>query len=364
MTAPPESHQPLPLSTLLSFAWTAFTIEIDNAFEMRMPHRTTRGGGSSGPWLVSHAMWWTCMRFVDATGIHLRDLEARARTRTNLNGMIRWGYVVAETASDEPVKRARSGNPLIRARRNGLRARDVWQPLPEEVEHRWRQRIGDAAIDDLIGALGMLVTDLDPCLPDCMPILGYGLRSSSPLRHAQPADTSAQTLPLVVMLARVLLAFTLEYECAAGLSLAIGANVLRLIEADGIHVRDMPRAAGASKEAIAMALGLLQRRQLAEVTAEGRSRVTRLTPSGVDALAEYQRTVRTIETQWRTRFGPERIVHLRQALETVVTGPSGEALLTEALTAPPDGWRAATRPPHTLPWQPMVLHRGGYPDGA
>jgi hypothetical protein len=30
----------------------------------------------------------------------------------------------------------------------------------------------------------------------------------------------------------------------------------------------------------------------------------------------------------------------------------------------PDGWRASVRAPATLPQYPMVLHRGGYPDGS
>ena len=30
----------------------------------------------------------------------------------------------------------------------------------------------------------------------------------------------------------------------------------------------------------------------------------------------------------------------------------------------PDNWRASVRRPATLPHFPMVLHRGGYPDGS
>jgi hypothetical protein len=30
----------------------------------------------------------------------------------------------------------------------------------------------------------------------------------------------------------------------------------------------------------------------------------------------------------------------------------------------PDGWRGDVRPADTLPWFPMVLHRGGWPDGS
>jgi hypothetical protein len=30
----------------------------------------------------------------------------------------------------------------------------------------------------------------------------------------------------------------------------------------------------------------------------------------------------------------------------------------------PDGWRAKVRRLEVLPYYPMVLHRGGYPDGS
>jgi hypothetical protein len=70
------------------------------------------------------------------------------------------------------------------------------------------------------------------------------------------------------------------------------------------------------------------------------------------------------EAKWRSRYDDARVLRLRQALEHVVSGEAGEALLTEAVTAPPGGWRAAIKKPDTLPWQPMVLHRGGYPDGS
>jgi hypothetical protein len=30
----------------------------------------------------------------------------------------------------------------------------------------------------------------------------------------------------------------------------------------------------------------------------------------------------------------------------------------------PENWRDSVRPPITLPHYPMVLHRGGYPDGS
>jgi hypothetical protein len=82
----------LPLSALMSQTLVAFTIEFDNEAEHRMLHRTTRQGRSAGagpaPWLVSMAMWMNCMRFVPDEGIRVREMECRARARTNLRRMI------------------------------------------------------------------------------------------------------------------------------------------------------------------------------------------------------------------------------------------------------------------------------------
>jgi hypothetical protein len=38
--------------------------------------------------------------------------------------------------------------------------------------------------------------------------------------------------------------------------------------------------------------------------------------------------------------------------------------LRVGLRAPPGTWRAARAEPLTLPHHPLVLHRGGYPDGS
>ena len=41
-----------------------------------------------------------------------------------------------------------------------------------------------------------------------------------------------------------------------------------------------------------------------------------------------------------------------------------ESRLSKGLGPPPGGWRAAVRAKATLPQYPMVLHRGGFPDGS
>jgi len=95
----------LPLSALLSQVLVAFTIECDNEFERQMPHRTSNYGITAGrgtPWLVSMAMWWTCMRFVGEDGITVAELTRRARTGTNLPGMLRWKYISVEPDPADP----------------------------------------------------------------------------------------------------------------------------------------------------------------------------------------------------------------------------------------------------------------------
>src|SRR5271165_5396812 len=91
----------LPLPSLLSQVLVAFTIEFDNEFERRMPHRTTTskpGAGSrSGPWLVSLVMWSNLMRYVSEDGITVAELQRLTRIeKLSLAGMERWGYIVVE----------------------------------------------------------------------------------------------------------------------------------------------------------------------------------------------------------------------------------------------------------------------------
>ena len=340
----------LPLSSLLSQALVAFTIECDNAFEARMPHRTTRFGTTAvrrdAPWLVSLVMFENCLRHVDDREISIERLHQLARTHTNLRGMHRWGYVVI-------------GDGTIRATRAGLEARAIWNPLPAEIEERWQTRFGARTVAELRSALETLAERSEIALPDCLPILGYGLYSKLVRRDPRGADDRVGELPLSALLSRVLLALTLAYERQAKLSLAIAANVLRLVPERGVAVRDLPQQAAVSKEAIAVATGFLERHDYATITtvSQGRTKMLALTPSGRGAKAVYERLVRDVEERASARFG-KPIAALRSSLETIAPD------LTLGLVAPPDGWRAKTRGPDALPHQPMVSHRGGFPDGS
>jgi hypothetical protein len=103
------------------------------------------------------------------------------------------------------------------------------------------------------------------------------------------------------------------------------------------------------------------------VAVEGPSAATkraRLTPKGQKAQKALARLHADAAQRWETR-------RLRSALERVL----GHADLARGLEPQPGGWRASdpyvarteailAEPRSALPHYPMVLHRGGWPDGS
>jgi hypothetical protein len=133
---------------------------------------------------------------------------------------------------------------------------------------------------------------------------------------------------------------------------------MRVIDDQVVRLRDVPLLSGVSKEAAAMAASYLVRKRLAEQRPE---RSVMLTAAGRDALGDS-----------RARADHRASPALRACLEAVV---SQRGALAEGLIPPDGGWRgqppylAQTRrmladPAAALPWHPMVLHRGGWPDGS
>jgi methyltransferase (TIGR00027 family) len=365
-----QPQGPLSLSALLSQVLVAFTIELDNEAEHRLPHRTTNHGAASvgdGTWLTSVAMFENCLRFVTDQPITVGELETLARTGTNLDGMRRWGYITI----DGTAKKIHHGRPgpgaVLRATARGLQARQIWLPLPAVIEQRWTERFGAGPVGQLRRALLAVAGRLDPGLPDTLPILGQVLfsRGPDPALPPRPDMPDLATLPLPALLSRALLAFALDYEHESETSLAVGANLLRVLHAKGTRLRDLPLLTGISKEAVAWAMGVLLRARLAVSEpdpAASRGQVARLTAAGVRGQNRYLELLATVDDRWRERFGSEA---LRRPLETLAIGADGQPPpLFRALEPYPDNWRASVRPPRTLPYYPMVLHRGGYPDGS
>jgi hypothetical protein len=383
----------LPISALLSQALVAFIIEFDNEFEHRVPHRTTNHGATPGslhaPWLVSMVMWSKFLRFVREEGTSFEELlqltqsdpESLQLWLTRLSRW--WGYVTIESTGSS--KRLNAG-AILRPRPGGRKAIEVWGHLTALIEDRWRERFGASEIDFLAECLRAVAVQLDPSLPASLPILGYGLLTHAPQKNpgnrkpvppgpivsaanlALPElDLPHLALPdlaLPDLLSKVLLAFAIEYEREATISLAISANVLRLFHDEEVAVRDLPRLSGVSKEAIATSLSFLARHSYATVKSVDRTKLATLTPTGVQARQLYDNLVQTIEKVWQANYGKENIQALRRSLERLAGGPTQPSPLFQGLKPYPDGWRAAVPKPETLPHYPMILHRGGFPDGS
>ncbi len=360
--------QHLPLSALLSQTLVAFIIEADNEFEHRMHHRTTLQKSTTeqlrGPWLTSLAMWSNCLRYVGEEGVPVQCLPQLARTETNMHGMQRWGWI--RVGSDR----------MIRPTRAALRAREIWPSVLDDVDERWRQRFGNAAVENLSASLSELAGRLDPGLPDCLPILGYGLVTRLPARKNRPVKDCGAVNPevtLAALLSKALVTFALEFESKSQISLAITANVLRLTGPDGVRVRDLPALSGIAKPGIAVAISFLTKRGYATVKPESpgsRVNLLSLNAKGEEARDLYQPLVQQIEDRWRETFAAATIAELRQSLERFVGDPSASPLFG-GLVPYPDGWRAAdylkakqTGKALLLPQYPMVSHRGGFPDGS
>lgn len=351
---PPAPHDKLPLSALLSRAWVAWTIELDNAYEAVAPRRTTRGQGGRGPWLISSVMWWTCLRHLSAARGPLTAgrLATRSRLDTNLNGLERWGYIRIQRPRTDHATWVLTLTPA------GLRAAETFARLPAEVDGRWQQRFSETA--RLREVLLEAVTGLDPALPDCLPITGPANAFLAPM-PAGPAPQPARdlrVLPIGALLARVLVAYTLEAESGTRGGLPFREDLLCLLDERGVQVRELPLRSGVSREAQDMALGVLCRAGLGEVIPDpdgSRFKVARLSPRGVRARDAHREWLRHLDGSWAARAPG-----LREVLAALIEG----GRLTEGLEPPPGSWRAGRARPHVLPYYPMVSHRGGYPDGS
>lgn len=375
----------LPLPTLLARLLVAFTVEFDNEFEHRMPHRTSStatGPSRRGPWLVSQVLWENVMRHIDPGGVTVRELHARARTtRDSLAGLQRWGYVTVDEGGRDGVSGSgrrpvgSDGDRWVLPTRGGRRAQEVWRPLAAMVEDRWRRRFGAVPVNRLNRGLAEMVRLIDADLPLYLPIV-YPTQggqtevfTAAPPRAGAERAAAVEGLGLSALLAQVLLAFTIEFEGDSEISLAVGANTLQILDTAGKRRRDLPALSGLSKEAQSMTVGFLERLGCATVATDPhavRGKIVLLTDKGERTRDRFGELLASTEHGWTARFGPDAMTHLRQSLEEVVGAgsPSGGTVLFEGLVPYPDGWRASVRATGRLPDHPVVLHRGGFPDGS
>jgi DNA-binding MarR family transcriptional regulator len=373
----------LDLSALLSQLLVAFVIEFDNEFEHQMPHRTTRHGRVDGPgprpWLVSMAMWAHCMRLVPDDGIPAGELVRRSQlTAKSTQALVKrlsewWGYlkVIADDANAHLAKPRSSW--LVRPTAAGRRANEIWAPLTADIEDRWQARFGEDRLADLRRALASVVQGLDVGLPDFLPVGGAKLEQ----RPATSAER-ASALALPALLSKVLMALALDfdddselslgiYTSAATSRLAISANVLRVLNREGVRVADVPSLTGVAKMTVDNWLRSLAEHgylTIASDPAAGRYRLARLTAKGERARDAYLAWTAKVNERLHDGNDNSRARALRTAAERLVAAGDQGSLLYSGIEPYADGWRHDLQPPTMLPHFPVITHRGGYPDGS
>ncbi len=350
------------LLTGLSKALVAGTIEADHEYERAAPHRTSLGRRGRGPWLGSLVLWTNGLRHV-GDGATVAELERQARTLTT--------WAAWPAGGMPPSTPAPAGRRVVRLTDAGHRACEVWAPLPDLVEGRWRSRFGANVVDQLRAAVIVIASGQDADLPDGLPIVGYGQRSDVNVRlGGRPEPDAVARLALVELLGRVVLAWALDHERDHPVSLAVGANVLSALGGRETRIQDLPLATGIAPETVAVSLASLKRAGLA-VVGTGPDRTATLTPSGRRAVdAHRERTVATASA-WESRW-PSPCRQIEESLGVIL---GNGARMAEGLVPPPNGWRslapyqARTKalladPAGALPSFPIVTHRGGWPDGS
>ena len=230
--------------------------------------------------------------------------------------------------------------------------------------------------------MGALLDHIDLDLPDGLPILHYGLFSRDPGHYKRRVQTKrdedASRRPLSALLSCVLLAFTIEFERESDLSLAICANVVRVLNEKGVRARDLPVLSGVSKKSISMALGILQKAKLAVVESEsdaGRTKLVLLTAKGQRAQDAYRKLLAAIEAR-----SPNALRSRNHQQSSRVAGELGHrSFVRKSLRQ--RAWRRAVAvipwpaavprqlaseapEAHHAPHFSTVLHRGAFPDGS
>lgn len=353
----------LHLAEDFSRALIAFTIEYDNDWEKNfwLPLKAK-------PLRVSMVMWENFLRLVPTKGISLRKLASKAgypkgKAHPCIAGMIRWRFVTAE-----PNNEGKKGKleQIIKPTTVGKRAAAYWRTLAGKIETRWEQRFGKNQVSELKQSLVDLIDQFEIRLPHYFPVLGHldGMRAPWP---CEPETLPPQQLMLPNLLSQAIHYYTLEFEKESEVSLAHRANVLRVLSAKGVSVNNVPALAGVSKEALNMAYRfLIKSGHVVEAPLKnGRGKQVKLTKKGMAEKNRYDELHQAMETKWQDAFSAKVVTRLRKAIAAIAGDKTGEeSPLFRGLAPVPGTWRADIPPRLVLPRSPMVLNRGGWPDGS
>ena len=195
-------------------------------------------------------------------------------------------------------------------------------------------RAAALAVEFIAGRVGASVTtDADTLRVRCSATqfvrFQQFLYYASELQVGRRPKAALSESPLPTLLGRALTAFAGDYDSARGEDgsipqLAVWANALRVIDAEGTDQRQLGRRAVISKRVAEVVVSRLERRGRVSVEAKaipgrrGKVRIVHITADGRAARNAAVRIVDTVQEDWRQRFGNDGIARLRDALASVV----------------------------------------------
>jgi len=249
--------------------------------------------------------------------------------------------LVRDGATTDDVDRAKgridavlSAFPGIVAERSGSRAQDDGFVVTCAFGTGDLGRAAALVVDFIAGRVGAAPsTDTDTMRVRCSATQFVQFLNSlyyaSELQVGHRPNAAPSEPPLPTLLGRTLGAFAHHYDSARGEDrsipqLAVWANALRAVDAEGTDQRQLGRRTVISKRVAEVVVSRLERRGRVSVEAKsvpgrrGKARIVHLTRDGRAARNAAARLVDTVQEDWRQRFGNDGIVQLREALSSVV----------------------------------------------
>jgi hypothetical protein len=334
-TSPPYDSADAGIAALVSQVLVAYTIELDNQFELRMQ----AGGHSGAP--LSLAIWSRLMRYIPEAGIAVSGLISDSRTapervRMQLGCLERWGFIslLAPPGKEMRIAKHRLGGQRrdgwgsgrgirgdwkVRLTPQGLAATGIWPTLLEEIDARWAERFGKTAIGRLRKSLEAIASRGD--------------------KDSPPGQ------PLPMLFSRLLKKFREEFERESDVALDLCANAIRILGPEPIPESEIPRRTGASPETSGIGWQL-KRFILVESDPARRGKIVRLNDKGLLAQQKYHQRISEIEDRWSAEFGKEIVRQLRASLQDLFAAKPGEPpRIAAGLIPPPDVMRAGAQLP-------------------
>ena len=326
---------PTPLHALLSQVLVAFTVDLDNQFELEMIDSGYPGAH------LSLVLWSNLMRFLpaaDGQTLSVRELAqeclaANEQIKLPLGCLERWRIVILrEEGGKRPgwgSGRGIRGDWPVRLTPAGHKAVEFWPKLLAQTERQWKQRFG-ADFHHLQAALQAITHQIPFELPQGLP---GGLADV----HAFPprAEGRADRRPFPALLSQALLLFRIDFEQHMPTPLPLCANSIRVLGDEPMSESEMVRLTGCSPETAGLGW------QLKPFVVVQRGGI-RLSETGIRVQHKYQRLVWEIEENWKERFGADAVSDLRVALDAIMNRQED---LAAVLTPPPDVARSGVETP-------------------